>query len=1040
MNPSSDQILSLFADIRSGVKEQIENASNELYELIKTPILGELCQIAATDIKPSIRYYSIVTIGRSLSVREYNIEPEESNSLKQFILEQIFKETNVQNCEYLISLGCKLYKKESDEESLELFKKSLIEAAVQLANDKIHVALYFIYELIENDIINEEIFDECNMAEICHKLILLGLQCEDKELALQMHKKAIDLLDVIYVSNICEGFLQSSEDIIQMLQTEAQFSIYSSSDDEESLKLFIFLYNVVSDDTDDSDPLGDSFNFFLKFTYETIRNQEISPIRREYALFFFNGAFLSQFDIFKDKLKEVIQITFDILLCKCKEDNETFQPCFSDRFLSDLASDPDSTDEVFSTLLSIAKFMKDSNDIIGFRVAVACLGYISESAQETYEANPEEVCEIIKYAINAEDQFVFAEVCNFISLLASFAFDSISPIFDDLANILPKCFKSIDALYCLEKLLDKSNRPPTEYDKYCGTLIELLNDQEFSRDRVYIIINCITSIIQRIESMDEDLYVALRPILIEIIQKDPDTRSNVYSCFSSCTKIACRAVSEDIEPYANAMIEDLTNNQQDLQIVFSIAVSVSILAEDIPQTLYSYAPGFFEIFQELLSQFTPEAKRDIEFPEEVGNEDDEEIPEYLQSIQLQQICGEILNCLSLLYAAYPNDLSSQFEFIFQTISDFLMSDKQLLAIGAANSIRAISLFLSEQEEFNPSTIIVPIIQKIEKVKNQTDNDLVLLQALFDTITTIAFDSGRKITDVVESEEKPQPNLTQFFVDCLSMNIHSIVIFIQRKKAIINEMQGFVMNSLAAFIIGGAFNNAGENKISIVNELIGHLNHSRKKTFQMYTICSLARICFVSPNATKDDLAPTLVKTILTLLSGDDKDITEICISGYFFALFFVFASHQDLMNNELGNQLRDIVLQKVNFDHEQSTMTQNSALLLLLLCSMFQVEIDPNLLAKILQIFPDSDDEGIPVYANCIYSLFNGNEEKFQEICNFAKIALIIALSPKWCSSMIPQNIFKYFVEIVKQIPENDLNSLLEYNQVKLAQYKKIIG
>ena len=479
-----------------------------------------------------------------------------------------------------------------------------------MATSNIHVALNFIMQLIDSELLNNELFATCNMGVICHNLILAGLQSEGDESSLIDHERSIDLLHTIYLVGLCDDFLSSSPDILEILQAEAQYSIYHSPDDKESLALFLYLHTIVHENPDE---LSDSFDFFQKLSYEAIKNRELSPIRREYALLFMNAAYLSQRDFFRNTLEEVLQIIFDILNCKYLEDPEMFQPCFTDGFLINLSSDPDIRDEIYSIIMDIAKGQRAKEDAIGFGISIECLKYISESAAEVFESCSEEVCQLISDAISFEDQFVFNEVCNLIILLSKYAFESIEPIFNDLTTFLLGSCNYLEAFVCLENVLKFSNKPPASYGEFIGSLVELLNgESQIPQHLIYMVIDCVNSIVRKIESTDVNLYTEFRQVLIEIMENSPDSRSSVYRCFASFSRIAAQAVSEDIEPFANAMIEDLSNCSQDPYLVFAIAESVSEIIEFIPASFYSHASNFFEAFLQLFDYFSKSSFQTID--------------------------------------------------------------------------------------------------------------------------------------------------------------------------------------------------------------------------------------------------------------------------------------------------------------------------------------------------------------------------------------------------------------------------------------------
>ncbi|KAK8866228.1 hypothetical protein M9Y10_009187 [Tritrichomonas musculus] len=1013
---SCDLIISSFDALRSGNNEKIQEANSLLSELISRPIFNELCTIATTNGDAYVRFLAVISIKRSLTIRKDNISQEEAELIKQFIINYIFREGIERNREFVITLGCSLASKANNGDTSNLLPlffdlhDQLIQSAVQMIERDGSVALFFITELIDLDIFTPEEFNNCNMPEITHQLILMGLRGNDESGSL-LHERAIDLLHVIETSNICVGFLENFPDITQALENEAQFSIYTSQNDVESLKLFSLLSYLA---VNDSDAINNSFDFFLKITFQAVRDSQLSIVRREYALLFFIGAFIYQTDIFRNVLDQVVQLTFDILRCKCIEDPETYQPFSEDTFLNTLASEEDITDDVYLILMNITKSMKDSGDIFGFKAAISCLSFISDNANELFEMHSDEICEIIITAINLDNQYVFSEVCILIETLTNFAYESLRPILDGLVSALIKFCKYPEAIICLECFLDKSDRPPASYNEIINALLSLINGQvPFPQDKYYAVIQCITNIIRNIHSTDENLYVALRPFLNQVLQNNSESRLEVYRCFGYCTKIAPRLIIEDIPLLANAMTQDLINRDDPDAYVY-IAESVIEIVKIDPETFYPFAPSFFQGFASKISQISNIADQNVE-----NTEENEEL--FFKVDQFQRTCGQVLNCLSTLFSAYPEELGPQFNFILQTISAFLVSDKPNFIIGSANSIANISPCLVSIG-FQPNEIVLSLIDQLKKDRATSDCNELSLQVLFVALQSICYYSGSEIKgNALEC-------IGQFLIDCLSFNIESITVL--KEKSIRVDLAGFMMSTLDGFIMGGAYENSDPIKKSmIIESLISILNNSRKRVFQSYGIAALARICFIV-KMENNPLPSVIIETLMKLFAYKKGRITDYIKNTYFYSLIFILASHPEVTNDEFINQIKEMALANLNFEADQVIILQKTlSLLLLVLYSMYHVEIEPTLLGKIMENYPDSNDEVIIIYANCIFNMFNGNEQHFHEICNMPKIATLILLAPKWCITRISINTYNYFVGLVKQINEDNLREILEYNQ-----------
>ena len=977
-------IIAIFNALNSGNQNDMDNAINAYNQLLAMPTIFPVLIQILSNSDPNLRFFSLITMEKAIFLRTR--ESRMTNNDIQFICnvlnDFILKETLERNCNYAIQIGYKLLQFAGNNEISQQF----IQTGINLLQDhnKINIILIFWSQLIEENIINNELFQ--NISGQFVKVILAAFESSAPELRLL----AIHALAVIEINTEDSEFLIKNDALLQALQKETVTAVFYNESDEEAFRLFEFLSLLASLMPDE---LGDTMDYYLDFTQKAIANPNISPSKREIVLQFFTGVSYTDPTVFSDVIETIITNVFDILYLKCSLEPELYQAMTADDFLIHLAICPELTEVVYSLLMKITGNKMMSNDMIGFRVSVSCLSYIVETSKEMFCRDSGNICEIINYGLHQDNNFgVFSEICNFVTQLSQFAFDSISSKFDIIALIL-RDSQFPASLECLNILLDCSEKPPDNYHQFIQKLLLDINTNK----NPDAIVSCISSIVKNIRSGDEELYKELRIKLSEL-HKLNISKANIFECFSNCISMAPKAISEDIPTIMEMMMGDI-NLFNDPDVIIKIAESLSEFVRFFPISIKQYALNFFEHFIAFLNR-------------QKNNEGIADLTPEEQSIQ-QKVCGQILIATSFIFYAYPQELQTAFQLIVEIIHNYFDSQNSALIISACISVQNITPILYNLQ-INPNTFINLILQLIP-----TMDDSPSINELFNTLSSILLEYGSDIGG--EDLER----CGDFFVECLNGSIESI----KMQNLISGEIEGCLMYSLSSFILGGAFQNFN-NKVQLLKELLPYVDCNERRDMQCYTIASLGRICFVSPVSSLE-IAKMLIKPIYDFLQSQ---ILESSKNSLFIALMYILVSQREIFDPNYINAIKLLTLNTFQQSTSQN-FKKTLSIIILILASDYNVVFEYDALSKVLEIFPSPADEGIPIYASCIFKLYQINTQLLTPILGVSSCKILC--SEKSNIMKIDSNIRAFFIQHAAQLQDDFILQALNFDQSLFIKVKQ---
>ena len=973
----SNLLVECYHALRGSDGALIEKANAQLLSLYENPsIIEDLFWVALHNEDAVIRLYSIVAIDKIINKNFNEFSEQQFQYIKHNIIQILSAETSDQNKCYICSIGTDILRKP------EIGFPELLTLALNFLNneDNISVALAAWSMFLGANVIDKDVF-----VKICDNLIsCMVIALNQKEYPV-LRMRAIHLIFDIEISGFCENLFQSFPKLGEALANECQFALENGLEEEilRAFEVLSFLFSIEFDD------FGKYYDFYYNLSASAFANHNIKPIIREYVLQFFITFAETDPQKLENIYEYLIMEIFELLYVKCKESPETFQPLYEDRFFGILVEDDNFCDNVYGIIYQYIENQIQQKDLIRFKIGLMCLTFIVDAPNELLESNLDDINNIISVCMNINDEFVYSTFCDFIQNISEYApmclNIHLNSLIESFINHVNANRNVTESLLALDYVLSEAQTKPNNIEQIISSLINLLN-----MDNSDLVLPCISSAMLSSSTTNESLYEAIRGILFQLLQENI-SRPKVYQCFGACVSISPRNVMNDIPQFIQIMVSDLTNNL-DIESLRVIACSIVMLVRHFPLSIQQYSNDFYSFFWEFITN--------------TKSEPDEE-ERYTDNAR-----GEVLKCLSSLFAAYPTQFEERFQelitLVLQTLTE---SDDPLYESMASEALGNLSpglYYLNDSLQFD---YLIDIL--IQTITNSTEGDLV--DYLLSSLACILIEIGFRLS--LQTVQK----LISFYIESLQCKIPAIS---SNSKNIDSSLQAPLCYSLQSFILGGCFANSQQQN-ELVNVLLKYSKDKRKKVMQSYSIMALARICYVNPEQTQK-IASIIIPIIFDIISRT-KNITQRTLNTYYASLMYLLSSHIQSFTQEQVTFLKNAIENTFSSSAIDS-LKQTLAVVWLEIVSMFNIQPSNEEFYKILSVMPpEIDDEGIPIFSNCIICLYNSNPQIFGE--KLQKYVCTILASPHWCKVRIPQEHLSLLMQIISNLSYEQKLSIMNYNQ-----------
>lgn len=963
--------------------EEVQEAENHL-TLFSNDLnnFNELQNAAITNPNPVLRKSALLFMDKMIFKNIEAFDSDSLNMIKTTMVQILQGEGNDDLRCFASTIGVKLAQLLKEQGGFpELFTcgQQYMESIQTYAS-----GLYLWTNLIEYECVDQEQFNVLLPSLV--EAILASLQSQDSLLRI----RSISLLSTILVTNWADDLISSNPILLEAIQAEAQISM-NSDDVNESLQYFGLIVLITKCFTKSITPI---LQYLYQFTLECLKNEEMDTLKRNYCLQFF--VFLAKVDpdAFEEDCDQIIDIVFSLMYSSMAEDPENYQILFIEQFFLNFAKSEYYTDMVFIRFTELANEMIQQGNTVGFACALSCIAYTADSTQEIIMDHLEDLMQLINTAISTDDSLVYTRFCELIQKLMFYIPQSLDNCLEDLCNYFLLHLSHQETLITLDALIMNCERPINNIVSIIDSLIQYINVSNAES-----ILPCITSSILNIGRIEESLYAAIREHLINYLNNNI-ARSKVFECFSFCVTLAPQALANDLPDIFEVMYKDLQNLNEP-ETVKEIAGAVGSITKTLAITVTPYATQFYEYF----STF---------FANEYQNEDNE-------SRAMDIAKGEALKCLSILMSHYPEALQSQYPVLSGWITSWLKNEDNLFVSFGADCVNQLSGCLS-MFEGEADSFIQLLTSRLENIDEDEDEDD-SINAIFNSLSSIFIDNGETVSN--ESIEKANA----FYTECLNGNITCITNANSVLDPVFYPNVGY---SLQSFILGGAFVRC-QNGYTTTQALIEQIKN-KNKAMKSYAIMALTRICFVTRN---EEIPYTIIPHIFSALQSGKLEYRAL--NSNYASIMFLLNIYPSLFDGEKLNFIKTRIESEIMDAETHPMIKETISVVWLILFAQFNIQPSDEVLSMILDLMPPGvDDEGIPMFSSALWTLCSTNQEVFGP--HIHRFVSVIAASSNWCLKYIPQEQLAHWFQIVKEIPNDTLITLLKQNEVYLLSFNKHIN
>lgn len=996
----SNHLVDLIEFALHGTQEKIDIATSELQEAYQQfDTINDFLNIAQNCEESIVRQFAAISIRRMLII--HDLDQEQIELIKVALLSLIENDPILQN------------------------KKAFFEAAIFLQS-KLYNPWEELYNmahnlLSDNESLNLGLQVWVSITKITPEIILLHyfedlMNCIIATFELQNVDIIINSINLFSeLTNVVDvGLFEPYGNLPQLLYDESTAAVK----DRPNIKEASVIFQCICDQLTKENPIesfiseAEAFiDLALQLTVSDLDPEILSTCQ---PLMIIAPQFApenveSQLPIFlQSELSLAVQLTSadrEYTLCDIE---------FLKDFILSLVINIESSSGVVQGLLTFATNSISSDDPVSLQVALIAMSSITgEASEDFFEAEGENIGDIVLFSLtSAEDHFIFDACCEFLLSASEQCPQLYEQYYDKVVSALfSKIYQEPRALQTLDKVIYRSDQPPSDYIELLSELSSLFED--CSPEQYSSIISCMTSVIVNVTEINEEIYASMRTILVDLLSSDKSdsfTQSKVFSCFGQLSKISPLSIQQDAPELLNQMIECIQNNREDPAFNESIAECIQNLVKVIPSFIQPHLQSIVPSFMELLSYETEpdpenEGENNENQAEEEGNENDDgeesDLPILMQ-------CS-ILKCLAELVTDLPSDMAEIIPNIVEAACHFLEHSSCDLQSSAAKSIILMNDGL-QTATYDTSHLISVIIKKIFKSPN-TNVICELFYALGTLIGSSTFESF---------SEKRLGQIMNLFESSFNGTLEAVY---SGPKVLDQDVLNPLFFSLRMFILTLG-NNIESNSLSdhFISFLCPHLD-SKKNMVKAYVANIYATMFFVAPSL--QQIGASARDICFRTMTKSNESVNNIIIS----TLNYIINTDSGLIGqkqmNSLKNQCNEIIQ---NREELNSFLVGTAITTWCSISSAFQLELSEDDLNVILSLLPPVvDDDDIPftsqfiVYAN----------QKWPELTSphIQRIAVNVFASGAWCLRIVPSEVMCYLAPIVASIDNEQLQIYVNFVQ-----------
>jgi len=970
-----------------GNQEQINDATKYLMSEIGNPdAIFDFIQLFEISNDSTIRLGSSIYINKiivKMEIFENEINGDNINRLKETIVSLINKENTIGIQKIFVFSAAKLFSKIPNN------WPELIDIALDYMSTEQYVVAGFdlwseICLLVQEDI------NVANANRVINEFIKSASNPKE-----DVRISALQMLSVFLTCVEPEVFNECSENLPGVLMTLIEGTLTLTPSVNECLLLFDLVYLLIMKEIPIF--LDNAFNF-LDVALQ-ISDSKLDSVIRYSCQNLMTLAPLLMGDGFEEHLPNYLQSCISLAVEICKQSHNEMSIDFVTHFIDSIIRNTNISEVLIPMLIESETQSIADADLEQVYVGLHALMGTIEGGSDELASYSAQLIEIVKACLVMENSLVFDACCTFLVEISQNNPSVISSGMDEIIDILFVELSEPMSISTLDKLMFNSEKPPLHVESIVNNLVQLLSNS--SSEHHSSIVSCLSSSISKYEGINAQLYSTICQVLNELLTiSDSDVRGLVFECYGFLAKISPQQVLEDMETLINSLNSSFSPDND--QINEYIAVCISSIAKVLPIGFKSHASAMIPYFLELL-------KKDIP----TNNDENEEEEES------DTISGKMHASVLTAVATIINEIPNVIESCIPEFVDILISHLDSIIPIQLSAIKSIFLMTDGLKRigYNIESMFSVVIDKLPKTTD-TSVEAELLLSL----------GGLFICYNQLSEEHIQESL-KFFRDAFSGEVSSIY---NGSKSIDPSVVFQLFFALRQFImaLGNKLSNYGDEIISILSPYMG----SNKKIIKAYSAHTIAVIALECPSI--EFVAEIAQGASLSMINIKEDGVKNIVLS----TLNILVHAQKDVFTKKHISQIVQVTESLIKSSNSQTDMLTGTAVTLWCsICSIYHHRVDNNMIRKVFELLPPViDDDDIPFTA--IFLIYASRNYPNEIHSHIHRIAINIFASGDWCTRNVSREIMNEISSIVKEIPQDELEEFVKWNQHHLLQIQSNIA
>ena len=691
--------------------------------------------------------------------------------------------------------------------------------------------------------------------------------------------------------------------------------------------------------------------------------------------------------------------------------------------------DADLTDDSGATLTAMNIYMPSIEELIGLQEAEGLLA-VFLIFTSILNINPATVIDLyddiegmIETSLGEENELLIESALEFLTNIiyeapttAAHIQTKFEPILIELVNSLENITLGNQALLVLMQIYECSETEPADIQTTLQFLMSMFSsDNQIRHEYTF---KALSSLIQHMDEIPEDIYPAVKPIIDELISSGEGAIGSAIEGFGAFAAKEPYIVAEDLESMMGVILSAL--QQTDINLIHSAVITCQNLFEPFCETLAEQVPTFFEASLAIANRISAEDDEEeiaeeggAQFDVEEGNEEADRLSELVEN--KQTVCGEALILSTLLFRLAPAALASHAQELQEIIQRFLSLDKPVTIQLAIKASPDLIIGLAQIGQ-NPAELFKSLI---ENFGASDDEDTI--SEFWNGVSFCFHVLPHEVS--LELAESSMEIVTSILNGSYSVYNRSNKDGALLKPGLVQQMLVMVEEVLIQ---------TGENFAPFIEATvqgISRLLDDKNPVDRALALVTLSMIASYFP-AHED-----LIHLVFERLQAEVEQSYQEVKASVFLAYHFLTLANKAAVQ-EIAPQLLAMAIEAVKDPDGSTQYSLNAGVLWCTLIQQFEIEPSQEDLEAIFSVIPAQAHNNL-LKANAIFIYYAIN--KWPEIItpHALTTAVTVLGSDDVTQTWIPQPVAVTLAQIIANAEEGAAEAVACHNQLEILNYRR---